>query len=710
MSVVQKTTVMERMAPRALKARLCMLCLVWAACDPQRLISAMAPAPSRQFGHGARHAAAFSPDGRTVLLAGSNAQLFDLETGTLLRQFLGHSDLLTAADFFPDGNRIATSSRDGTARFWNVETGAELARLEHPDAVAGMALSPDGEKLATVDIHRTGRIWDIASQTILNEFQAETSIFGAGTLAYSPDGEEIAAAASGGAIVFRDADTYQELGRIETGIHPVNGIAFSPDGGRIVAALGDSATMTARLYDRQTQEVLWTAGSHTNAIFSVGFSPDGDWIATGSLDWTTRIWDADTGEELRSFPQPLLSATAISPDSRLLISSGAGSWDARAGELNQVLQNQIGKTSALAVSPDGEWILTGNADDAARLWESASGRLIHTFTGHTGRVQQVAFSPDGTTILTASVDGTVKWWDSLTRAEARSMKFPPGVNLAISSDQRRLLTSNSNQNRVFDLHSGEEIHMFSTFPGALHAPMAFSPDGTYAVVTDAGRNAKIVLTETGEEARSIDTGQQIVALEFSPDGTQVLAVGMTQAAVWEAATGQRVGVSSDWMRDNFARIGAAVFSPGGKEVLTLRDDGFVFLWNLESGKLAGMIENKGQIVFPNFAAFSPDGNWIFVGNDSALLMWERKASETVVPLRLTHVVERFQASTILRVEGPATRAFRVFAQSRLAWSPASEWEEEGQVMVTRHLNSSELRFPWRPGPQRFFRAYVLPLE
>jgi WD40 repeat protein len=687
MSQVHKPVVTELFPPCVPRALCCVLCLAWAACDAVQVLGASSPAPARQFGHGSHKAAAFAPDGRTVLLAGSNAQLFDVETGSLLRQFLGHSDTISSAAFLPDGNVIATGSRDGTVRFWDVQTGEDLVSLEHPEAVVGMGLSPDGAKVITGLPTNQGWLWEISSRSVLGEFEAGGSLRGGPSpLAFSPDGALFATAASPGVIVLRDANTSQELGRIETGVHPVNAVAFSPDSARILAALG-SFTMTARLYDLQTKEILWTAEGHT-----------------GNWDNTTRLWDAETGEELRRIAQALLSGAAISPDSRFLVTLDARIWDAGTGELILALPNTTRATSSLAVSSDGALILTGNTDGAARLWETASGTLIHAFTGHPGSVLQAVFSLDGTVIITASIDGTVKWWDILSREEVRSVKFPAGSNVAISSDLTRLLTSNSNHNRVFDLHSGEEIHMFRTLPAAIEAPLAFSPDGTRVVVTDAGRYAKIVLTETGEEVRSIDTGEQIGSLQFSPDGAQSLTVGMNNAAVWEAGTGERVRR----FHSGGSRIKVAVFSPDRNELLMLRADGFVLLWNLENGQLAGIIENKG-LGFPNFAAFSPDGNWIFAGDGSTLLMWDRKAAETVVPLRLTQV-RRFQGNTFLTVEGPAAAAFTVFVESSPALSPEAVWEKEGSVFIKRQHNSYELRFPWRPSPQRFFRAYVLPIE
>src|SRR3981189_2457955 len=112
--------------------------------------------------------------------------------------------------------------------------------------------------------------------------------------------------------------------------------------------------------------LLWTSTherailkGHTAALTVVAYSPDGKYLATGSLDRTARVWDAATGKELAAL---------------------------------------VGHTAPLegvAFSPDGKTLATGSYDNLVKLWDWSTGKELTTFAGHTNMVRSLAWSPDG---------------------------------------------------------------------------------------------------------------------------------------------------------------------------------------------------------------------------------------------------------------------------------------------------------------------------
>jgi WD40 repeat protein len=108
--------------------------------------------------------AAYSPDGKIIATAGVDhlAVLWNIETGSETRQFVGHTDALFSVAFSQDGKFLGTASADGTARLWDVATGEELRRfIGHTAGVTNIAISPDNRFLATVSNDGSVRLWDL---------------------------------------------------------------------------------------------------------------------------------------------------------------------------------------------------------------------------------------------------------------------------------------------------------------------------------------------------------------------------------------------------------------------------------------------------------------------------------------------------------------------------------------------------------------------
>ena len=191
---------------------------------------------------------AFSPDGRYVVTAGRSVYLWDANTGQKLREFAGHTDIIQGVTFSGDGRRLLTTSWDGTARIWDVDTGKNLLVLQHASGtlVFGAAFSPDGRFVLTGGTDNTLHLWDAQTGAKLRDFVGHGAA--------------------------------------------ISSIAFSADGRY---ALSGSADATARLWDVATGKELRRFVGHTAGIEAVAYSPDGRYVLTGSDDGTAQIWFVD---------------------------------------------------------------------------------------------------------------------------------------------------------------------------------------------------------------------------------------------------------------------------------------------------------------------------------------------------------------------------------------------------------------------------------
>lgn len=137
---------------------------------------------------------AFSPDGRRLAAAGSPdnaAALWDLETGRKIRDFIGHTQEVSAVVIDPNGKCLATGSDDGTVRLWDIQTGSELKVLAgHSAGIVGLAFSPDAKRLATASRDRSTRLWDADTGREILTLRGNASFVQA--VAFSPDGLQLA--------------------------------------------------------------------------------------------------------------------------------------------------------------------------------------------------------------------------------------------------------------------------------------------------------------------------------------------------------------------------------------------------------------------------------------------------------------------------------------------------------------------------------------
>ena len=452
-----------------------------------------------------------------------------------------------------------------------------------------------------------------------------TVVFGLAYVAYQYMGEEdIQPTKASASFAAQQPEVFVQLGHAGG----VKAVVFSPDGKRALSGSGDQ---TLKLWEVDTGREIRTLTGHTHSVESVAFSPDGKRALSGSGDQTLKLWDVETGREIRTLTghTSYVFAVAFSPDGKWALSGSWDEtlklWDVSTGREIRTLTGHFNYyVIAVAFSPDGKRALSGSWDETLKLWDVSTGREIRTFTGHIHNVGTVAFSHDGKRALSGSDDNTLKLWDVETGREIRTLGgHLDGVNTVVfSPDGKRALSgSGDNTLKLWDIETGREIRTLSGHPSDYVKIVAFSPDGKRALLSygDKDDTLKLWNVKTGRKIRTL-TGHTlwVSAVSFSPDGKQALSGSHDETLkLWDAEIGNEIRT----LIGHTNPVLAVAFSPDGKQALSGSMDNTLKLWDVETGREIRTLTGHTNPVLA--VAFSPDGKQALSGSDdNTLKLWD----------------------------------------------------------------------------------------
>ncbi len=264
--------------------------------------------------------------------------------------------------FSPDGQVVATGSKDKHVFLWNVYEGCSnfMVLKGHKNAILELSWTTDGEKIVTASADKTARLWDVEIGAQIKTLKGHAAI--------------------------------------------VNSCSPARRGPPLVATCADDGT--AKLWDLRVKGAEQTF-QEKFPLTSVAFSDAGDKLYTGGLKGVVGIWDIRKNEYMMELGthQDIITGLSVSADgTHLLSNSMDGSlkaWDIRpyakgdrctrtfTGHAHGFEQNLL----RCAWSPDGSRVTCGSSDCLVYVWDYSSGKLVYRLPGHSGSVNEVVFHP-----------------------------------------------------------------------------------------------------------------------------------------------------------------------------------------------------------------------------------------------------------------------------------------------------------------------------
>jgi WD40 repeat protein len=336
---------------------------------------------------------AFTPDGKTLALAGADSQvihLWDVAGGRPHPASNGHRGQIQTIAYSPDGKLLASASADWrdddrAILIWNTATGNLVHRLMgHTDKVYSLQFSPDGSRLISGgEKEAMFRIWDVVGGTERPRWERRRT-----------DGES----------------ERQEDSR-------VTAVAWSRDG-KLIASGHDEGLVI--LWDAATgTELRRFAKGHDAIVNSLAFAPNGKWFVSGSVDRTVRIWDCQQGNQIMCLDDSsdTIRCVAVSPDGKIVAASVGDYdglirlWDFESGRELGRIQPTKARVHQIAFSPDGKLLAGTGPNNSLCLWEVASRLERCRFAGHPQGGLAIAFAPGGNALASGGQDTTILTWD-----------------------------------------------------------------------------------------------------------------------------------------------------------------------------------------------------------------------------------------------------------------------------------------------------------
>jgi serine/threonine protein kinase/WD40 repeat protein len=413
----------------------------------------------------------------------------------------------------------------------------------HQEWVGGVAFMADG-RLASADNGGYIRVWDAKNRTQIKDWQASTKFV---SQCIAHPSKPWLAVSDSRLIDIWDVDQGRK-------VHSLEGTrcVFSKDGTTIAVAQKGGIS----LWSTDSWHLIRELVLPEYRVIALAFAPDGR-LAASTADGHLRIWDKDSSRELNHWkrPRPILQLVFNSDGKRLI--EGYASTIVYSNPENEELPGEIAASISLrgilAATADPDRLVFVGASGEVIVWDIARRQAVRTYRGHSAGVSALAVSPDGEWLASAGGDRSIQLWDLQQETEpgvALTQVDDHAGTLAVSSDGQRIAIGTRMMGPVLDHpvrlldEKAVELQQIAgtgetTFSSDSKLMANFGPDGRI-IVRDAVTGKEVWSKPVPEEVREARANYAAGGrLSFSPDGRWLATwnAGATYVCRWKAQDG-----------------------------------------------------------------------------------------------------------------------------------------------------------------------------